>query len=317
MEVNEVKEGKVKIKNPLNEVFYNPSQVFNRDLSVLICYTFAKYFYFNKNNIFNQNNKNINKNDNITTPPTISSQENGSKFEILEPLSATGLRSLRYAAELGSVVTQVVANDIDTSATEQMKGNVLLNNLSDKITIHNTDACALMHTQRIQGRRFAVVDIDPYGSAAPFIDAAVQAVTDGGLLCVTSTDMIVLGASQPEVGFYKYGGNPIKAGFVHEMSVRLLLQSVAQSAYRYRRCVDPLLCLSTDFYVRIFVRIIDSPSDCGLAAYNSAHVYQCMVCPSFWVIPSGHVEIKSDKKNNYSQDNKKKKKKNIYKRHRK
>ena len=36
------------------------------------------------------------------------------------------------------------------------------------------------------------IDLDPYGTAAPFIDGAVQAVKDGGLLCVTCTDLAVL-----------------------------------------------------------------------------------------------------------------------------
>ena len=40
--------------------------------------------------------------------------------------------------------------------------------------------------------RFAVIDLDPYGSPTPFLDAAVQSVADGGLLCVTCTDMAVL-----------------------------------------------------------------------------------------------------------------------------
>ena len=37
-----------------------------------------------------------------------------------------------------------------------------------------------------------VVDLDPYGTAAPFIDAAIQSVNDSGLLCVTCTDLPVL-----------------------------------------------------------------------------------------------------------------------------
>ena len=37
--------------------------------------------------------------------------------------------------------------------------------------------------------RYDVIDLDPYGTVAPFIDSAVQAVADGGLLCITSTDM--------------------------------------------------------------------------------------------------------------------------------
>merc|ERR1712179_537085 len=31
-----------------------------------------------------------------------------------------------------------------------------------------------------------VIDLDPYVSPTPFLDSAVQAVTDGGLLCVTA-----------------------------------------------------------------------------------------------------------------------------------
>ena len=35
--------------------------------------------------------------------------------------------------------------------------------------------------------RFDVVDLDPFGSSAIFLDSAVQAISDGGLLCVTCT----------------------------------------------------------------------------------------------------------------------------------
>lgn len=38
--------------------------------------------------------------------------------------------------------------------------------------------------------KFDCVDLDPYGSPSPFVDAAVQCVADGGLLMVTATDMV-------------------------------------------------------------------------------------------------------------------------------
>jgi tRNA (guanine26-N2/guanine27-N2)-dimethyltransferase len=54
----------------------------------------------------------------------------------------------------------------------------------------------LMYSKRGE---FDVVDIDPYGTAAPFIDSAVQTVSDGGLICLTCTDLAVLsGAVHPE-----------------------------------------------------------------------------------------------------------------------
>jgi tRNA (guanine26-N2/guanine27-N2)-dimethyltransferase len=49
-----------------------------------------------------------------------------------------------------------------------------------------------MYNHRSLEDRFDVVDLDPYGSPAVFLDGAVQSVKDGGLLLVTCTDMAVL-----------------------------------------------------------------------------------------------------------------------------
>jgi len=40
----------------------------------------------------------------------------------------------------------------------------------------------LMYSHSPERNRVDVVDLDPYGTAAPFIDAAVQCITDGGML---------------------------------------------------------------------------------------------------------------------------------------
>lgn len=38
----------------------------------------------------------------------------------------------------------------------------------------------LMYEARGKNARYDVIDLDPYGSPAPFLDAAVQAVREGG-----------------------------------------------------------------------------------------------------------------------------------------
>lgn len=40
---------------------------------------------------------------------------------------------------------------------------------------------ALMYSHTLDRNRVDVVGLDPYGTAAPFIDSAVQCVNDGGL----------------------------------------------------------------------------------------------------------------------------------------
>lgn len=76
-----------------------------------------------------------------------------------------------------------------------------------------------------QNQFFDIIDLDPYGSAAPFIETAIQAISDGGtpfnsislgLLCVTCTDLAVLAGSYPETCYSKYGSIPLKGDVCHE-----------------------------------------------------------------------------------------------------
>lgn len=58
---------------------------------------------------------------------------------ILEALSATGLRSIRYAKEVPGI-KQIVANDISKKAFEDIKTNIHDNNVEDLITPSLEDA---------------------------------------------------------------------------------------------------------------------------------------------------------------------------------
>ncbi len=122
-----------------------------------------------------------------------------------------------------------------------------------------------------------MIDLDPYGTAAPFLDAAVQAVRDdGGLLCVTCTDAGVWASNgYPEKCFALYGGTPIKGQHSHEGGLRLILHAIATSAARYGLVMQPLLSLSIDFYARVFVKIHRSPIEVKFLAGKTMMVYNC------------------------------------------
>ncbi|EKM55583.1 uncharacterized protein PHACADRAFT_256307 [Phanerochaete carnosa HHB-10118-sp] len=230
------------------------------------------------------------------------------KFTVLEALSATGLRSIRYAKEI-PLVDYVIANDLSESACEAMRRNVELNglgqkeesvetdegiivkNIPPKVRVNEGDACALMYNHRSGRHRVDVVDLDPYGTAAPFIDGAVQAVNEGGLLCVTCTDMAVLAATNyPEKCFANYGGVPAKAEYCHEAALRLVLHSLATSAARYGRYIQPLLSLSIDFYVRLFVRVRSSALEVKKLFTNTATYFICTSCQAPYEQPLGKVK---------------------------
>jgi tRNA (guanine26-N2/guanine27-N2)-dimethyltransferase len=111
-------------------------------------------------------------------------------------------------------------------------------------------------------RRFDAIDLDPYGSPSIFLDSAVQTVKEGGLLLVTSTDMAVLAGNSPETCHSKYGAISLRTKACHEMALRILLQCIESHANRYGRYIVPLLSLSADFYIRVFVRVFTSAKIC-------------------------------------------------------
>ncbi|KAI3402091.1 hypothetical protein diail_20 [Diaporthe ilicicola] len=217
-------------------------------------------------------------------------------FTILDALSATGLRALRYAQEM-PFVTKITANDLDASAVKSIRLNVLHNGLKDKIDVNHGDAIIHMYSKLAahqaltvkdvtQGKseKYDVVDLDPYGTAAMFLDAAVQAVRDnGGLLCVTCTDAGVWASNgYPEKAFALYGGVPVKGHFSHEVGLRLILHAISTSAARYGLAIEPLLSLSIDFYARVFVRVSRSPAAVKFTAGKTMVVYNCDVGCGAW-----------------------------------
>lgn len=158
-------------------------------------------------------------------------------IDILEGLSATGLRSLRFAKETTGV-GRVWANDIDPVAFENIKMNT---KSEEKITATCSDVNVLCWGNK---DAYDVIDLDPYGSPAQFLESAVVAIRDGGLLCITATDLAVLCGNLPEACYTKYGSVPLHAPFCHEQAIRILLYAISVAAARHRRAIDPLLSIS-------------------------------------------------------------------------
>ncbi|GAB0138570.1 hypothetical protein EsDP_00006800 [Epichloe bromicola] len=302
------------------QVFYNPIQQYNRDLSTLAVKVYGEMLLNKRTENFkmkntrqgkkrkrdeveqensSSNNNNNNNNNGLTEKPTPEQQpvqEQSEKgpvykpaFKILDALSASGLRALRYALEI-PFVTSVTANDLSPSATESIKQNADHNGVTDKITATNDDALALMYRSIAadlskrdkrgnpsKSYKFDVIDLDPYGTAAPFFDAAVQSVRDdGGLLVITCTDSAVwAGHSYCEKTFALYGGVPVKGMHSHEVALRLILSAIATSGARYGLAIEPLLSLSIDFYTKVFIKVTRSPSAVKFLGAKTMLVYSC------------------------------------------
>ncbi|KAJ5872043.1 uncharacterized protein N7529_004396 [Penicillium soppii] len=324
----------LKADDQAQSVFYNPIQQFNRDLSVLAIRAYGEHILdYKKKQKADQklkkqtgngenkrkreddetetprpapkaNNKEIPE-TNETTPlyeqpattvqPSTHGQPPAPQFTVLDALSATGLRALRYASEL-PFVTKVVGNDLSETAIKSMKQNIEFNNLKT-IQPNLGDARAYMYENPT---KFDVIDLDPYGTASPFLDAAVQGAKDGGLLCVTCTDAGVWASTgYSEKAFSLYGGIPLKGLHSHESGLRLILNSLVMSASKYGIAIEPLLSLSIDFYARVFVRVHRSPAQVKFNSGKTMLVYSCDAGCGAWSTQFiGATKSKLDKKGN-------------------
>ncbi|XP_038146571.1 tRNA (guanine(26)-N(2))-dimethyltransferase [Cyprinodon tularosa] len=293
-----VKEGKAAILFPnANEVFYNPVQEFNRDLTCAVITEFARDLMAQrgvkllipgeKERVVVSLSEDTNEADmqmeekngaQEVTARVGEKCENG--LRILEGLAASGLRSVRFALEVPGLQS-VTANDFSTKAAALSARNAQYNGVGHIVQASCRDASMLMYEMRGKKERYDVIDLDPYGSPAVFLDAAVQAVSEGGLLCVTCTDMAVMAGNNGETCYSKYGSVSIKAKYCHEMALRIILHSLDQRAGVYQRYIQPLLSISADFYIRVFVRVFTGQATVKNSASKQALVYNCVGCGSF------------------------------------
>ncbi|KAI9153493.1 hypothetical protein LWI28_012240 [Acer negundo] len=321
-----IKEGEAEIlMHAKNEVFYNKTQVNNRDISIAVLRTFVSKRKEEHEALLSKraikvseksacgsvveetsNESDVNKeklNGEIEGPEetlqdesyaiskqTVKATERKVQGQlkpprVLEALSASGLRALRYAREVEGI-SQVVALDNDKVSVEACRRNIKFNGslACSKVESHLADARVYMLSHP---KEFDVVDLDPYGSPSVFLDSAVQSVVDGGMLMCTATDMAVLCGGNGEVCYSKYGSYPLRGKYCHEMALRILLACIESHANRYKRYIVPVLSVQMDFYVRVFVRIYTSASAMKNTPLNLSYVYQCTGCDSFHLQPIG------------------------------
>uniref|UniRef100_A0A672FBN6 tRNA (guanine(26)-N(2))-dimethyltransferase n=1 Tax=Salarias fasciatus TaxID=181472 RepID=A0A672FBN6_SALFA len=301
-----VKEGKASILFPsANEVFYNPVQEFNRDLTCAVITEFAREVLAERGvqlavpgekervvvslaeEAGGQEGQEgqaeqVEEANGAEEPAVVAAV--GEKCElglrVLEALAASGLRSVRFALEVPGLQS-ITANDFSAKAAALIGRNAEFNGVGHLLRASCRDASMLMYEMRGKKERYDVIDLDPYGSPACFLDAAVQAVGEGGLLCITCTDMAVMAGNSGETCYSKYGSVSIKAKYCHEMALRIILHSLDQRAAVYQRYIQPLLSVSVDFYVRVFVRVFTGQATVKNSASKQALIYNCVGCGSF------------------------------------
>ncbi len=242
---SEIHEGKAKLALPPKEagsVFYNPRMSLNRDLAILFV---SSYFPTRK------------------------------QVRICDTMTGSGVRAARYVLECPNVAN-VVAVDKKPEAFENVRKTIQLNGLEDEIAPVTSDANLLLLNH--QSDRFDLVDLDPFGSPAPFFETALRATADGGILAATATDMGPLTGARAAACIRKYGVRPVRTEFEKEIAVRILASCLATIAGRLELGIRIVFAHASDHYARIYVSILKGKTLANEATKMLGFLEYCPSC---------------------------------------
>lgn len=249
-----VSEGQIKLEVPelagfrtrtgdyapsLTRVFYNPHMELCRDISISVAQVLA--------------------------------DELGG-LRICDPLAGVGVRGIRYAKEVSP--SEVFINDRSREAFDLILRNVQLNGLAS-VRVFNEDANLLLWRER---GRFNFIDIDPFGSPSPFIEAACAALAKNGILALTATDTAPLSGTHPRACIRRYGARPLRTEYHKELGMRILIGFCQRVAGKHELALKPLLAHSTRHYFRVYVRAQRGAKPTDEVLSQQGYLSHCNAC---------------------------------------
>ena len=254
-EVVEVKEGETIILAPKSSVFskipvklpafYNPAAKLSRDVSLKIYGAYATL--------------------------------TGADVTFADALSGVGARGLRVAKECHKIAL-VYLNDLNPTAIELARKAAELNDVSDRCVFTTKDALVFLAEHSTPGKRFDIVDVDPFGSPLPYLPAALRAVKRGGLISLTATDTAVLCGVYPRVALRRYGGLSMRCEYGNEVGARLLLGAVARQAMSINAGITPVFAHASRHYIRVYFTLESGASKADENLEKIGYLNLCSGC---------------------------------------
>ena len=226
-------------------VFYNPVMRLNRDSSVLCLGVHARRL----------------------SRPVVA----------CEPMCGSGVRGVRLALEVEGV-DSVILGDLNPRAVELAEENARLNGVQGRVSVRLMEANMLLALRDRPRRRLDYIDIDPYGTPAPFLDSAVRASRRDGMIALTATDMAPLCGVNPRACLRNYGGRPLRTEYCHEVALRLVAGALVRAAVRHENAARPVFSYSADHYVRLYASIRGGARRADRCLEEMGYLLHCFRC---------------------------------------
>ena len=176
-------------------------------------------------------------------------------------LTASGLRARRWINELPAEMAKRISAtvvDLDEDALKwAMESHVRFGTSHGEGLLIPRNGDLRVEVLK-SGRHW--VDIDPYGSPAPFIDSAIQSMARSGVMEISATDQRRSLVRRGQALMRRYGAKVRTDGLAHDSGMRVMLASISRSAARHDRIISPLLSVWDSHHLRVSFRILKSVS---------------------------------------------------------
>ncbi|MCI4317252.1 MAG: hypothetical protein L3J96_01820, partial [Thermoplasmata archaeon] len=165
-----------------------------------------------------------------------------------EMLAATGVRGLRLLGE-SDLFSRLYLTEQNPEAVRVLGANAA--------PFADRGAIVRAHDARqpIPEGPFDLVDLDPFGSPLPFLNAAFDRLAENGLMAVTATDMMVLAGVTRGACERLYGARPLRGRMSPEAGLRILLATLARRAAERNCEIIPRLSYVHDHHVRVYASV--------------------------------------------------------------
>jgi tRNA (guanine26-N2/guanine27-N2)-dimethyltransferase len=260
MKTEKIQEGTCLIEVPTGykldskmPVFYNSVQNLNRDISILLL--------------------------------SVIERKSKLPLRVLDLLAASGIRGLRIKKEVPNC--EVTLNDYNKEAYKLIRKNAKLNKV--KVTVENKAAHVLLSERT----SYEYIDLDPFGTPVPFLDAAIKRLSPHAILAVTATDTSALCGAAPRACIRKYGSKPFRSEFMHENAIRILIKKCQEVAAQYDVALLPIFVHSSNHYVRVYLQKYSSAKKADDILKKHGHILYCRSC--LWRKTSNNLVKEAEK----------------------
>tara|TARA_B100000029_G_scaffold19674_1_gene19771 strand:- start:3351 stop:4391 length:1041 start_codon:yes stop_codon:yes gene_type:complete len=164
---------------------------------------------------------------------------------MLDAMAATGIRGLRIAKECNVTVDFC---DKNPEAVDLITKNLKRNKIEANVFRKNASS-------HLYEKHYDAVDIDPFGSPAPYILSALNGLKNGGILAITATDTGALCGTYQKACSRRYKAVNRKSISSKEFALRILIGFAARQAAILDMGIEVLLGYYEGHHFRAYLKI--------------------------------------------------------------